>query len=58
MSDMQSDRLEAAARVLEPQAQEPRDLPGAGPRRRPPARKRTESDDSLDLPTHKVDSLA
>jgi hypothetical protein len=56
---MQSDRLGPAERVLEPQAQEPRDPPGASGRRRPhPTRKRLESGDDLEAPAHKVDSLA
>jgi hypothetical protein len=56
MSDMHSDRLGPAERVLEPQAQEPRDPPGAGGRRRP-APKRPDSED-LDAPAHQVDHLA
>jgi len=57
MGDMQSDRLGAAARVLEPQAQEPRDQPGSR-RRPPPVRKPPQSEDDLEAPTHQVDSLA
>jgi hypothetical protein len=63
MSDISSDRIEPAARVIEPQGPAPpgpeaRGRPDSGSRRRPaPPPEQPEIEDDPELPAHQVDRL-
>jgi hypothetical protein len=59
MSGMGGDRIEPAARVIEPQGPEPRGQSDSGSRRRrAPAAEEPEMAEDLETPAHQVDRLA
>jgi hypothetical protein len=58
MSDMGSERIEPAARVIEPQGPESRGQPDSGSRRRrTPSPAEPEREENPEAPVHQVDRL-
>jgi hypothetical protein len=58
MSELSGERIEPAARVVEPQGPEPRGQSDSGSRRqRPPANPEPELAEDSEVPAHRVDRL-